>query len=285
MLKIVLIILCAIFSIIVLVITVSSIANFQFNKSVKKEITEFLNFVEYKDEIIQKADLERLPPNVQKWMEYSQVIGKERIKTAYLKQKATMRLKAEQSWMPVEAEQYFKIDEPGFIWKAKIKAAPLVHIVGRDKYDQGQGNMLIKVLSLITVADSKGKEIDQGTLVRYLAEIVWFPSAALSKYIIWEEIDANSAKATMSYKGVTALGVFMFNEKGEVINFIAERYGEFDGKFVLETWSVQMDDYKEFNGIRIPAKGEVIWKLKTGDFSWYHCEVTDIKYNKKDTYR
>jgi len=268
-----------------LVFTISFIANILFDQKVKKEVREFFNSnVENTDEIIQKADLEGLPLCVQKWLENSQVIGKERIRTVRLKQKAVMRMKEEQPWMPTEAEQYFTIDKPGFIWKAKIKAAPSLYIVGRDKYYEGKGNMLIKILSLITVADSRGKELDQGTLLRYLAETVWFPTASLSSYVTWEEIDSNSAKATMSYRGVTASGVFIFNEKGEVINFVAERYMELNGQYVLETWLVLMEDYKEFNGIKIPTKGEVIWKLKTGDFSWYHFEITEIEYNKPVVY-
>lgn len=278
-----------IFSILViitfLVFTVLFIANILFDQKVKKEVREFFNInMDNKDEIIQKTDLEGLPRSVQKWLEYSQVIGKEKIRTVRSKQKAVMRMKEGQPWMPVEAEQYFTIDQPGFIWKARIKAAPLLHIVGKDKYYEGKGNMLIKVLSFITVADAKGKEIDQGTLLRYLAETVWFPTAVLSSYITWEEIDFNSAKATMSYGGVTASGVFTFNEKGEAINFEAERYMELNGRYSLETWSVLMKHYKEFNGIRIPTKGEVIWKLKSGDFSWYRFEVTDIEYNKPVVY-
>ena len=48
-------------------------------------------------------------------------------------------------------------------------------------------------------------------------------------------MDENTATATMSYKGMTASGVFTFNEKGEVVHFEAERYGEFDGEYSLET--------------------------------------------------
>jgi len=221
--KVVLVILSILATIILLIITVIFIANLLFNQKVAREVKElFADNSEDSDGIIQKSDLEKLPIPVQKWLKYSQVVGKEKIRAVRLKQKAVMRLKEEQSWMPVEAEQYFTIDEPGFIWKARIKAAPLFYIVGRDKYYKGRGNMLIKVLSLIPVADSKGKEMDQGTLLRYLAETVWFPTAALSSYITWEEIDTNSAKATMSYGGITAFGVFTFNDKGEVINFVAK---------------------------------------------------------------
>jgi hypothetical protein len=282
--KVVLVLLGILLIIAFLVFVISSIANILFDQKVKREVSELFSDVESTGGIIQKADLEGLPLPVQKWLEYSQVIGKERIKTVRSKQKAVMKMKKEQRWMPTEVENYYSIDKPGFIWKARIKAAPLLYIVGRDKYYEGKGNMLIKVLSFLTVADARGKEIDQGTLIRYLAETVWFPTAALNDYITWKEIDANSAEATMSYGGVTASGVFMFNERGEVTNFVAERHMESGGQFALETWSVPMKDYQEFDGIKIPTKGEVIWKLKTGDFSWYHFEVVAIEYNKPVVY-
>jgi len=262
----------------------SFIAKFLFNQNVEKEIEEFFSKVENKDEIVTKTDISELPQNVQKWLEYSGIIGKEKITVVRLKQKADMRLEKDKPWMPVQAEQYFTLDEPGFIWKANIKAAPLIHITGRDKYENGKGNMLIKVLSIFTVADSQGKEIDQGTLLRYLAETMWFPTAALNEYLTWEEIDADNAKATMTYGEIMASGIFTFNDRGEVINFEAERYGEFDGETRLETWSIPVRDYKEFEGIRIPTKGAVTWKLDTGDFNWFNFEVTEVEYNKPMPY-
>lgn len=264
----------------VLFIVGSYIARFVFYQNIEKEVEEIFSKVENKNEIVTKEDVERLPKNVQKWLQYSGVIGKKRITAVRLKQKAEMRLAEVKAWMPVQAEQYFTSQEPSFIWKANIKAAPFIHISGRDKYENGKGNMLIKVLSLFTVADSKGKEIDQGTLLRYLAETIWFPSAALNEYLTWEEIDEQNAKATMTYGDITASGVFTFNSEGEVVKFEAERYGVFDGEIRLETWSIPVRDYKQFEGIKIPTKGNVTWKLDTGDFNWFNFEVTEIEYNR-----
>lgn len=265
-------------------LVVSAIAKYVFNKKVEKEIKGLFSKVKNKGEIVTQDDISELPPNVQKWLEYSGVIGKEKIVSVYVKQKAEMRLENDKSWMPVEAEQYFTTDEPGFVWKANIKAAPLFHISGRDKYENGKGNMLIKILSLFTVADSKGKEIDQGTLLRYLAESIWFPSAALNEYIVWEELDQYHAKATMPYGDISASGIFAFNDMGQVINFEAERYGDFNGEIRLETWSIPVREYKEFEGIWIPTKGDVTWKLDTGDFNWFNFEITEVKYNNFDEY-
>ena len=256
------------------------IANMKFNQKVAKEVKElFAGISGSDDSVIQRSNLEKLPIPVKKWLEFSNIVGKEKVTSVRLKQKAVMRLKEAQSWMPVEAEQYFTVNEPGFIWKARIKAAPLFHIVGRDKYFEGKGSMLINALSLIKIADSSGKEINQGTLIRYLAETVWFPSAALNSYITWEEIDASSARATIDYRGITVSGVFNFNNIGEVTSFVAKRYMENNGKYSLETWLVTMRNYKELDGIKIPTEGKVVWKLETGDFTWFKFEITEIEYN------
>ena len=265
----------------VLVIIISSIAGTLFNRTVSKEVKELLDNSGGKKEVVTKADLAGLPPCVQKWLENSQVVGKEKIKTVHLKPKALMRLEPGKPWMPVEAEQYFRVDQPGFIWQARVKMAPLFYLTGRDKYYKGKGQMLIKALSLVNIVNSSGKEIDQGSMLRYLAESIWFPTAALSEYIKWEEIDSHSARATMTYRGTTASGVFTFNEQGEPVKFAAKRYKETRGTYELTDWGGKNStEFREFNGIRIPAKGEVFWKLTTGDFNWYHWEITDIQYNE-----
>jgi len=266
--------------IVALIASSITIGNITFNEKVKNEIGELFKSKEIIPEVVTETDIEGLPEPVQKWLKNSQIIGKERIFAVRLKQKGLIRTKEGQPWMPAEAEQYFTIDEPGFIWKTKVKMAPLLYLVGRDKYYEGKGDMLIKFIALITVVDARGKEIDQGTMVRYLGETVWFPTAVLSNYIEWESIDSNSARATMSYKGVTASAVFKFNENDEVISFVCKRYMTVDDQYSLENYSVNLKDYKELDGIRIPTKGEAVWNLKTGDFSVYQCEITEIEYNK-----
>jgi hypothetical protein len=145
--------------------------------------------------------------------------------------------------------------------------------------------MLIKLFSLFTVADAKGEETDQGTLLRYLGEIVWFPSAALCEYIKWDEINDTSVKATMSYGGISAEGVFTFTEEGDMISFEAQRYYQRKDGPTLENWFISIDKngYKEFEGIRIPAKCAVTWRLKEGDFTWFSLEVDEVDYNREST--
>lgn len=284
MVKKVMYILFAVVVILGIVVIASYIANLIFNKKVNQEARELLHEDFGEKKVITETDLADLPTPVRKWLNYSQVVGKEKIQTVRLKQRGVMRTKGDQPWMPIEATQYVNVENPAFVWQAKAKAAPLIYIACRDKYIEGQGNMLIKLQSLIPIADAKGDEMNQGTLTRFLGEMIWYPTFALSEYIRWESIDDYSAKATMSFRGTTDSGTFIFNEKGEVTKFTTKRYIEQNGKYQLEDWSGNVKDYKDFGGIKIPTNTECIWSFQTGDFTWFVFDIDEIDYNISEVY-
>jgi hypothetical protein len=145
--------------------------------------------------------------------------------------------------------------------------------------------MQIKLFGLIPMVNASGPNIDQGSLLRYLAEMIWFPSAALEPYIRWEAIDELHARASLDVGEQTVSGIFTFNTSGEVISFEALRYYDRKGGASLETWHIDIDpnSYREFNGFRIPAKSAVSWKLKEGDFLWLKLEITDYHVNESIT--
>lgn len=270
---------------IILLIGLISYADWRFDKKVEQEVASLFAEPIGKPSFIKTEQILTLPPIVQKWMQRSGVVGKEWMHTGRLKQKGAMRTKPDSRWMAFNAVQYFTLDKPGFNWQTKVQAAPGVFLTGRDKYQNGQGEMLIKLLSLKEVVHTGGTEqMNQATLLRYLSEMCWFPTAALQPYIAWESLDALSARATMTYGGSRAAGVFFFNEAGDVTSFEAMRYGDFNGKMSLEKWRIESKAYGEFRGIRVPTKSEVTWKLKTGDFTWLKLELTDVQYNITERY-
>lgn len=269
----------------VLLYLASQFGHSSFQKRAEQEAEEILAQVNLsKTEIIEQKDLEGLPEPVKRWLKFSQIVGKEEIKTARLKQKGLMRTSPDQKGMKTTAVQYFNTQFPSFVWLARVNMAPLIYFAGKDKYFDGNGHMLIKVLSLFPVVDDWGKEMAQGTLTRYLGEIIWFPTAALSDYISWEEIDSESAKATMSYKGVTASAVFNFDKEGRVVSYNCERYYNSDSGYRLENYHAPVWDYQEFSGIKIPTQAKAIWRLESGDYEYYDMEITGIEYNISGTY-
>jgi hypothetical protein len=60
----------------------------------------------------------------------------------------------------------------------------------------------------------------------------------------------------MTYGGITASGFYKFDENGDMVSFEAKRYYDRKGGVTLEDWFIQIEPsgYKEFAGMRIPAK-------------------------------
>ena len=138
--------------------------------------------------------LQDLPEPVQRYLAFSGVIGKPWIDTVRLRQSGRFRQSANQSWMPVTAEQTFTTKPPGFVWKARFMMAGLPLMSARDAYQDGHGHMYGKMAGLLTLFDARGPQIDQGTLLRYLGEMVWFPTAFLGENISWLAVDENTAQ-------------------------------------------------------------------------------------------
>jgi len=270
---------CAILAMsICLIASISIIGQIGFNRSVKKEKEILLEKQNGSKDLDLQAAMSKLPDPVAKWLLASGFDGQNYVGTVKLKQNGELRTAIGKPWLPMEAKQLFVTAQPGFVWDAKIRMAPGIYLNGIDIYSNGKGSMLIKLMSVVNVVDAQGPEIDQGTLVRYLAEIAWFPTAALSEYIEWEAIDEKTAKAKITYGGIEAEGIFEFNEKGQVLAFSAKRFMENKGEYKLKDWKALLDGHENLGGFIVPTRAKLIWELEEGDFEWFRCEVTEIKY-------
>jgi len=234
--------------------------------------------------VVEPRDLDGLPAPVRRWLEVSGAVGRARAATVRLQQRGEMRTGPDKPWMPAVAEQYFSVDPPGFVWRVNVRMMHVLPIAGRDRYADGHGSMLIKLGSLITVADGRGPEIDQGAMLRWLGEIVWFPSAALSDAISWEPIDARNARATMRHRGVTASAVFTFDDRGRFASLTADRYMSGEGGPTLEKWVIPATGWRTVRGIEMPVRGNAVWKLAGGDFDYYRWEIVDVEINQPALY-
>ena len=223
-----------------------------------------------------------LPEPVQRYFKYALQEGQHYISYIKLKHNGAFRQDEGQGWMPIDGQEYFTTEKPGFVWFAKIKPFPLFWISGKDTYIDGKGNLQIKLLSLFTVADAKGKETDEGELLRWLAEAPWFPTALLpSQYLQWEEIDSSSAKAVVEYGGFTVSAILHFNDKGEIIQLNADRYKTVGKSFSKEKWVCYFRDYEMMDNIMIHGTNEAAWKLGDGESSYAKFRITDIEFGKK----
>lgn len=235
------------------------------------------------EKAITAADVEPLPPPVRRWLAKSGVVGKPIPRVVRLKQRGDLRTAPEQHYMQAEAEQYFRTDEPGFVWRVRTRMKGLP-IAGRDSYRDGRGHMLITIAGLVHVVDAADDKIDHGTLLRYLGEMTWFPAAALRPYVRWEEIDDRSARSIMAWGGVEATAIWRFDDQDRAVGMEADRYLGGGGEAKLERWVVRATAFGERDGVIIPVEGEVTWRLADGDFTYYRWQIPELQYDRPELY-
>ena len=268
-------------NLIILFVSLPAFGKWQFDRQVEMESQLMLETL--KEEALPiptQEDMAHLPAIVQSWLKRSGVTGQEIAQQVWLQQIGQMKTKPDGQWMPFEATQRFNVQQPAFVWDTKVSMGPFLYLVGRDQYYRGAGDMTIKLLSLFKVVDEGSNDkINTGTMLRFLSETCWFPSAALSPYISWTAIDSTKAKATMHYEGMSVNGTFSFSEAGDFLSFSAQRYFGGGEEATLEKWLVEAVDHKTLGGYRIPYQSKVTWQLASGDFHWLDVEVTKMKIN------
>ncbi|UCC51191.1 MAG: hypothetical protein JSV68_19090, partial [Anaerolineaceae bacterium] len=123
------------------------------------------------------------------------------------------------------------------------------------------------------------EELDQATMIRYLNEIMWFPTAFLGDNISWEGIDDNSARVTFTDGGKSVSARMFFDDSGRLTNFTTKRYREMGGDFSFDPWSTPILAYGERAGLKLPVRGQAVWNLESGDLCYADLEITEVEYN------
>lgn len=238
------------------------------------------SYEEGKNSIIQEEDLEHLPKPVQKWLGYTGVIGQEKIWGLSFSQRGKMKLDpGQEKWIEPEAKQYIRVDDPGYLWHVDLPMIPLLNTKGRDLFYKGKGSMEIRIGSLIPVVNEKESDkLNESSLHRFLLELPWYPTAALEEYMTWEEIDDKSAKAILSYEGITVDTIFHFDETGRLIKLEALRYKENHVDAKRMPCIGEVKGYTNVQGMKIPNRFDITWIIDGEPFTWYKLENYDINF-------
>lgn len=231
------------------------------------------------DHIVTEAMLACLPVPVQRYMRFTGVLGKSWINTVRIRYQGLFRTAPDNPWMPISVQQCYTTNPPGFLWKARFKIAGLPILSGNDIYKAGHSHMSGKLAGLLTVIDGKGEEIDQGTMVRYLQEMTWFPIAYLGDNITWTPVDDHCAEVTLTDSGKTVSARMFFDDSGRLLSFVARRFGDFKEGFVVNTWATPTTEYATFCDLKLPAAGIGVWQLPSGDFPYVNIHLTSVEYN------
>ena len=209
--------------------------------------------------------LDSLPAPVARYLRHVLREGQRPIVTARVRQVGEIRTDiSSDRWFPFEASQLIVPAAHGFVWSARVRMAPLLHVRVHDAYVAGQGSGRVSLLSAVRMAGASGQpEINAASLHRFLAESPWYPTALLpSPALEWSPIGDTRALATLTDAGTTVSLEFHFNEAGEVTGIHTPgRWMRSGGEYVQEPWEGCFRNYQERDEMLVPAEGDVGWHI------------------------
>jgi len=230
--------------------------------------------------LVTLAMLAGLPGPAKRYLRYAGVVGRPMVDTVRLRQACRMRPAPNGISFPLVAEQWYTVEPPGFIWDAAVRVVGVPIVRGRDGYLDGRGMMTIKVGSLLPVIDAAGPEMDQASLLRYLSEMPWFPSAFLRERVTWEAIDDATVRVSIIDGDRRASGTLTIDPEGRLVEFRSERYAMVGDSFELRPWSAPTYAYGEFEGLRLPVRGAAVWTLPSGStLPYIEVELTEVMFD------
>lgn len=229
--------------------------------------------------VFEEKDLVGLPAPVQRFFSSCGYLGTP--KMSYIK--ASFRnvdfIMSEEKTIKINYTQYNFVKKPERF--AYIDSSVFcIPFEGFDSYGNGVGSMKGTLGKVITLFNRKGESMDKSSLVTILAECFIVPNVALQDYISWEDIDDTHAKGTITYYGISASGVFTFNENGEVISFRTNDRTSVDMNGVVREaeWSAIYSDYKSMGGIKQPRVLTSVWHYSEGDLVYFNQNKSEVVF-------
>lgn len=224
-----------------------------------------------------------LPNSVRRYLDKALGSRQRAVRTVRLYHGGTFRTSLDGKWLAIRGEQNFASEPPGFIWWGRVRVFPGIWVDARDRSVNGIGSMLVKMESSFTVADSSGVEMDQGSLVRLLCEMPWFPTAFLDRrHVTWSAVDEHRARATLQVNGRSVTATFEFGPDDLPTTCSADRFFDGGGPSVLTPWRGRFADFRAVDGVLVPHHVVAAWIVNGTPSEYVRFDVERVVFDDRD---
>jgi hypothetical protein len=168
------------------------------------------------------------------------------------------------------ARQTVRVDAPGFLWRA-VTDLPKSIIVA-DYFIGGIGGLEVRLLGIFPFAHMVGgTSVNQGEVLRYLAELPLNPDAILANRALdWTVVDPKSIKVATGLGASRGVVTFVLDDDGLIVIASApSRIYLSENGPIARPWHGRFWDYRRAEGRLIPMQAEVAWSLDAGEFVYW----------------
>ena len=235
--------------------------------------------------VVTEADLSLLPRPLAAYVRRSGAVGKAKVTSLGADIHGRIRSGPDAAWMPFTGKQvntYGEHPTRAFIIDATRSGLPVTVL---HLYDHTSATMRGKLLSLATVVDAAGPEMDRSETVTVFNDLVVLaPGAIVDAPVQWTAIDASHVRGVYTTGDQSVSAILTFNAQHDLVDFVSQdrSRASADGEsFTKQQWSTPLSAFRTTGGHRLPATGEARWSAPApeGDFAYLEFHLDDIHYN------
>ncbi len=234
---------------------------------------------------VMEADLADLPEPLAAYVRRSGAVGKPRVTSLHADIHGRIRSGPDAAWMPFTGEQlntYGPRPSRAFIIDATRSGLPVtvLHV-----YDHATATMRAKLLSVATVVDASGPEMDRGETVTVFNDLVVLaPGAIVDAPVRWTAIDADHVRGAYTNGAQSVSAVLTFNAEHDLVDFVSKdrlRASAGGRLFDRQEWSTPVTAHQQAGGYRLPTVGEARWHAPKpeGAFTYLEFHLDAIEFN------
>lgn len=196
-----------------------------------------------------------------------------------IKSEGTFRTNSEGDWKNFNEESYYSLNDPAFLSNSKLETGRFFWIRDIDLFIKGEGTQLRKYLSSLNLREETGPKIARLFLMRYLSDIVYFPSQLFNGDLItWKTASKGKIAAEIKFNDLTVEGEFTYNDLGEIETFkssVDESESEENRTYLF----IEFSDYKSFDGYYIPLKSISSWITPHLEYEFKISKIQKLDYD------
>jgi hypothetical protein len=221
-----------------------------------------------------------LPEPVQRYFLHAIAPGTPLATSVKLTMQGSIRLGADQAWLPLQAEEM--LSKKGFVWKATAGQG-VMSMRGADYFSNGQGRMRFALWGLIPVVNVSNPDVHRSALGRWAGECFWLPSVLLPQQgVTWTALDEHTLQALVKFTDPPVTLTFVIDPQGRLLRAAFLRWGnQTANKHYTEIlFGCENQDEQTFAGYTIPSQVGAGWRLGAEDaFEFIRMTIQQAEFS------
>ena len=227
---------------------------------------------------VTEEEIASLPEPAQAYLRFMGVVGRPRTWSFRLAWKGRFRPGADRAWTACEAWQYNSSLEVARIFRMRLRFVGVLPVIGWDTYVRGKGRLVVRLLDRFTILDARGPEYDDGELVTWLDDAVFFaPSMLLGASVAWAAAGGDCFELKLTDRTRTVSGRVFVDRQGAPRSFeTLDRFCEDPSnprRLIRARWETPVDEWEVVDGRPVPRSARAIWRLPQGPFPYAEFRV------------